>query len=239
MPMGTPPAHIRMSLNGTLGTSAEIFSCSLSLKFGSPILWEPLGGLAPNDAVWQDLADDAAAFWGGNPSISNQAFLKVIKFASIGDDGLYDAPPVEIAAPGGTTGTPGGGSSMPPFQVAAAVTLHTEADLGRVKGRFYLPLPSMSMSFDGRWSQAATETLEASVQTFLNNINNQPGLDVLEGHVVVASGGRRNDNGTVKLEQGLHPVVGVSVGRVPDTQRRRRNKLAEARGDVLAVTGQG
>lgn len=228
--------HLRMSLLGRLGgvNGLEQFSCSISLgkrtAIDSPLLW--VGGLEPNDDVWEDLADDAAAWFGREGTqISDEAVLTSVKFAAIGADGLYTHAPVEKARQ--VAGFYSAGRV--PNQVARAVTLHTAGDLGRIKGRFYSPLPGMPVGVDGRFAADTIAAAQASDETFIEALNNQPGFDVLDIHVVVASQGRRNKNGTVRLGPGNHKVTGLSVGRVPDTIRRRRNKLQEAR-SVVAIT---
>lgn len=219
--------HYRVSMLGRLGggTGPEQFSMSFALG--------PSGGnstvpaLQPNDAVWNDLADDCAEYFGQpNACIHPDAQLQLVKVAHIGQDGKYLSAPVErIRVQNGTFV----GGVRHPNQVAMAITLHTEGDLRRIKGRWYQPLLCVPINADGRVDESAAEAIEAVAQGFVNNVNNQPGLDVLDLRVSVASQGRFNKNGTQRVAPGNHVVTAVSVGRVPDTQRRRRNKLAEVR----------
>jgi hypothetical protein len=220
-------------LGGALGP--EIFSCSFALdrKGGSPGALSPF--LDPNNAYWTDLATDCSAYFArALTHIHLDAVLTKVKIAAIGADGKYTSAPVEKLV-----NTPGGwatalGSPRMPNSVACKVTLKTNADLGRVKGGFYLPLPALTVATDGRWVDAGNEEIEASTKTFIDDINNAPGADVLGVNVVVASQGRKNADGTVRLAPGNHPVLSVGVGRVPDTIRRRRNKLVEEH-DFTAV----
>lgn len=230
--------HVRMTAYGDL-PGGEIFNFGLSLAnpdqadggFGNG-LWQ--GELVPGASVWTDLANDLEIFW-ANANVSNRAFLRGVKFALIGSDGKYTDAPHERPI-GGVTGTAGTGNVVQHGnQVAVAVTLHSTGDLGRVKGRFYLPMPSVALGTDGRMTEANRDTIETAAQTFVNNINNEPGIDLLNLRVVIASSGRHNDNGTVKFPPKNWTVNAVSVGRVLDTQRRRRNKLNELRGTVSAV----
>lgn len=227
--------HIRMTMSGRLGTSTgpEIFSMNLCIanRNGTSL---PQGALDldANDVVWTDMADDAVAwFSAASTGIHSDATLMLVKFAYLDENGHYTRPPIEkpVLQAGGATGT------RPANQVARAVTLHTTADLGRVKGRFYAPLATGVVSQDGRWTDAVVNAFESSDKTFIDNLNNQPGLDVLDLAVHVASQGRRNKDGSVRLAPGNHPVTSVSVGRVPDTQRRRRNKLLEARTPIAVA----
>jgi hypothetical protein len=227
--------HIRISALGTRPGN-EIFSWGISMARGGG------GGFAgpfldPNNTVWNDLRDDVAAYWATTPC-SARAVLRKVKFANIAADGTYASSPIEKPV-GGAAGTPGPvveSGAFRPNQVALAITLHTTADLGRVKGRFYLPLPGNALDVDGLISAPQAEAQEAAAVTFVNNMANQPGADVLDLQVVVASQGRRNRDGTVRIGPANHPVTAVSCGRVLDTQRRRRSKLLELRGTPGTVT---
>jgi hypothetical protein len=217
--------HYRVSCIGRLGEvlGPEQFSFGFALDNVDPQIGD-VPGLNPNDAVWTDVANDCAAYFShADTGIHEDAVLTMVKIAHIGADGKYLSAPVE--KPVNAQGA--GALRRPSNSTALAVTLKTNGDLGRVKGRFYLPLPEWVVEEDGRYSQAAVDYVEGRSQTFINNINNQPGFDVLGLRVVVASQGRRNKDGSLRRPPTNHDVVGVSVGRVPDTIRRRRNKLLE------------
>jgi hypothetical protein len=231
--------HIRMTCLGSL-PGGDMFSFGLSLGHLG-LEGEDAGvfednGLAPNSSVWDDLAQDVAEFWSGT-NLSDRCRLTLIKFAKIGPDGLYAAAPIERFPGGNALGIAGnfGGPAMP-NQVALACTLHTAGDLGRVKGRFYLPMPAIFPEGDGRISENNRDVYETRVRNFVNDINDQPGLDVLNLRVVVASQGRRNKDGSLKAPPRNYDVTAVSVGRTLDTVRRRRNKVAEFRGTPSDVS---
>lgn len=223
--------HYRVSMIGRLGgvSGPEQFSCNLALaRFNQDDVGiiAP-GALDPNAAVWEDVASDCGDWFAREESrIHPDARLLIVKIAHIGSDGRYMSAPVEI--PQSVGGNFDGGGRHP-NQVAYAVSLRTAGDLGRVKGRFYAPLPSVAVDVDGTISETVAEIMEGSARTLINALNNQPGLDVLDLNVAVASQGRRNKNGTMRVPPRNHRVTGVGVGRVLDTQRRRRNKLAESR----------
>ncbi len=217
--------HYRISMLGKLGNGGvgpEIFSCNISLGRTDQA---PVGAaLDPNATIWTDIANDCAAWFGRATSyISSHARLTMVKVAPIGANGLYTGVPAERVkdTPGAFTAAP------PPFQTAYAVTLKTAGDLNRVKGRFYAPIPIFTVGVDGMISVAGAEDAEASAATLINAINNQPGIDVLGLNTVVASQGRRNPDGSLRVQPANHLVTGVSVGRTLDTIRRRRNKLRE------------
>lgn len=233
----TVQPHWRVSALGTLPGN-EIFSFGFSV--GKPsILGDGIQGvwasfLEPNQAVFDDIAQDVRTFWESIP-ISSYAALKSVKIAPIGTDGRYAGPSSEVVL-NGSTGALGNVPGVPhPNQIALAVTLHSSGDIGRVKGRFYLPLPGVGMGTDGTFAEANRDVYETAAATLVSNVNNQPGIDVLDLRVVVASSGRKNADGSVRLPPGNWDVDAVSVGRVLDTIRRRRNKLPEYRGTPTAV----
>lgn len=117
-----------------------------------------------------------------------------------------------------------GGSSLVyhPPQVAWVVSLTT--DLGRGlahQGRFYLPAPSVEvMASDSMVVAADANALAGSVKTFIEAVADTPGWDFADPFqvLVMSKGGTGG---------ATHLVTGVRVGRVLDTQQRRRRDLAE------------
>lgn len=222
--------HYRVSMNGTLGPAKhEIFSMNFALAryfeqaetSGS----EALPFLDPSATVWTDVANDCAAFVSrADTLIHPDAVLRMVKIAHIGTDGRYLSGAVErpVAAAGGFA--PG---TRFPNQTALATTLKTKGDLGRIKGRFYMPLVATPVGPDGLIAEAQAEQIESSVATFINAVNNQPGIDVLNLNVAVASQGRRDKFGAIRVQPANWRVRSVGVGRTYDTIRRRRNKLLE------------
>lgn len=229
--------HIRCTALGTL-PGGEIFSFGVSL--GRPGDSDEFEGvisafLDPNAAVYDDIASDFADYWLAL-QISGRAKLLSVKMAPIGTDGRYSGPSQERLINGAGGGYTGVSAVHHPNQVSLAVTLHSASDLGRVKGRFYLPMPGAVVAADGKISEADRDAYETASATFVTNLNNQPGLDVLDLKVVVASQGRRNSDGSIRVPVRNHIVNQVSVGRVLDTQRRRRNKVTELRGTPTGVS---
>lgn len=225
--------HYRVTALGTL-PGGEIFNWGFALNQGAGT-GGFLGDLAPNSTVWSDIRDDIDEFWQAF-GVHENALLRRVKIADIGTDGRYQSAPVELEV-NGSTGRVGTSLIGPlPNQVAMAMTLNTAADLGRVKGRFYMPLPGAMPSSDGLVTEAYRDAKESALQAFVNDINNQPGLDVLDIRVCVASQGRRNADGSQRLAPGNHVVTSVAVGRALDTIRRRRNKLTELHGTPSAVS---
>lgn len=227
--------HIRLSMLGTLGggTQSEIFSMNLSLAqfigdadTGNRDPDVGLGGVLDLDNDQRtDIVDNCVA-WFSRPDtlIHPSAVLRTVKMAEIGADGHYTEAPYEAAvnAAGGF-----GNAGRFPNQIAYAVSLKTRGDLGRVKGRFYVPAPSVALEDDGTISNAAAEQMEGSAVQFLNDLADEPGIDVLGLQPCVASQGRHNPNGTVRAQPANWRVRDVAVGQVLDTVRRRRSALSE------------
>jgi hypothetical protein len=100
-----------------------------------------------------------------------------------------------------------------PFQCAPVVSLRT-ATLSRAgRGRFYAPSLAVDQVDAGRMLTAARNTLADAAEDLVQ------GLTAGGGNVVIYHRGL----GTTSL------VTSLDVGDVIDTQRRRRNKLIEAR----------
>lgn len=226
--------HFRLSLLGTL-PGPEIFSCNLSLVPDDGLeeaTWFWFNDNIPG-AHWTDIVADCTNFWArGNSHISNQAVLRRVKMAAIDEEGHYTGIPLEAAV-----NVPGarGADTLFPNQVARKVTLGTNADLGRVKGGFYLPgvVNFGWVPGDQLFAADITAQVQGSVETFLEDLNNAPGVDVQALHVVVASQGRYTypEEGPriQRVPPGNPRVERVSVGRRLDVQRRRSNKILENR----------
>lgn len=236
--MAKPPAHLRISLIGDM-PDGEMFSCNLNARviadaFPDPGFQEVVeAGAGPlgQDSPFEHVRNAAVAFWArAATQVSNNCVLRRVKLAAIDNQGHYMGPAAESAE-----NVPGGlGDNLPmfPHQVARKITLETDGDLSRIKGGFYLP-GCTNFGFNEQtdlYDADKTGELRDSVVVFLQDIayvTSMPGDE--EIIPVVASGGRYNANGSQRVAPALWEVKRVNVGRRADVQRRRANKLSEAR----------
>jgi hypothetical protein len=214
--------HIHVVWGGTLPGN-EIWSNSLRMATAQ------MGDNIPNPLTWQELEDwlhgklktDIQNWHTSSGShIHMGAVLTYAKANYIKTDGhyldvnthehVYNPPPV-----GNYSG------NQPPNQVSLAISLVTGLQRGYAhRGRFYSPLPSFTVQPDGRISQGNADEVAAAASVFLTALNDQPGWDV----------GPKDHKVLVMSSRGAgasNPVSGVEVGRVLDTQRRRRQELVE------------
>lgn len=201
-------AHIYVQWGGKL-PGGEDWSCGLRMA------QQPFGDATMTPQQKADIAAKISAFHQGNAaSISSAAKLSFVKVNTITAQGTYRDDPAHQAI---IQDAPGAGSTPPyPNQVALVVTLTTGFSRGPAhKGRFYLPLPVVPLGTDGLISSAAAQTVSGGVDSLVTNLN----ATTTDWKVAVFSR---------KLGAPAHRLVtGNLVGRVLDTQRRRRRKVGE------------
>lgn len=206
--------------------------------FDSPHLYLQWGGKLPNNEVWScglrfmnfggaGVAADAATLLptvatavqnyhtAANTLISSQAKLSFVKLNHIGTDGHYTLPTTneQIIADVGGGLTPSGGIAN---QLALCVSLTTGVSRGPAhRGRFYLPLPAMALGSDGLVTTAHVALVKGTTATFLT------ALGAAHASWDPAVFSRKSGAATHR------GITGNEIGRVLDTQRRRRNKVPE------------
>lgn len=206
--------HIRVTALGTLGTGADRFSYGFNLN--------AVAGTSELDpGVCATIAGYIKVMHVANlTQIAPAAVLREVKFATVGPDGQYVAEAVVISTGAGAgNGSDPSGFILP--QSALAVSLTTARPGASGRGRFYLPMPTLSAAPSIGFQTNATDTANVltNVQTMLQAVNDTPGFEAAHGtaaQVVVASTKGFNT-----------PVTGVRIGRVIDTIRSRRNALSE------------
>jgi hypothetical protein len=213
--MPFPNAHLRVTWFGDGWASQEEWSTGLRIN-----------GIAMPSAAQLDSLDAAFAALFSNPNIVTTRAVRYlgVKVAPQDVNGLYGASGVAKeklrATPLATTNAGG----LPQATMVATLTTATPRGLAN-EGRMYLPATTLVPADDGRIVAGIAESYRDAVVTFINAVD-AVGL----GPVSVFS------KGTPKTPGGaVRDVTGVRLGRVVDTQRRRRNRIPEMY--VSAATG--
>lgn len=152
---------------------------------------------------------------GANTKIASAAKLSFVKVNAIAVTGNYrDTAGTVQAVYADVAG--GGGTVTHPNQVALVVSLLTGFSRGPAhKGRIFLPLPNIQMGSDGLISSTPAGEVSGQVDALLTNLN------AVNSDYEVAVFSRKQG------AAGHRKVTGNLVGRVLDTQRRRRRSLVE------------
>lgn len=200
-----PSQHLYLSWGGPSCQDGEAWQSGL--RFPTPTV--------PGETLLEDV-DLAIYGWLSDPNTACSGLFRHswTKLAVIGTDGRYPDG-VDALLYEKTPGSVGAGNGHPP-QCSVAVTTLTERTRGRAsRGRMYLPGNNSTIGDDGRITVAAASNIAVRTAAFLDEVTDLMGVPA-----AVFS-----DVGT----GAMNPIVAVSVGRVVDTQRRRRRSLEEDR----------
>lgn len=199
------------------------------------------GGLSGQ--VTADAAGPIVSSWWSNVNngfINTHRFTSV-KCARIGVDGKYEPNTISgewFAVPPVVGPTLWAADQQAIPQNTIVGTLTTAVPRGYAsKGRIYLPPQIYNVLSDGLISATDATSVANSIKTLINNLVAHSVI----GPVVIASRGKGvrsiDDKGKVHYTYpnpgAENNVTGVQVGRVVDTQRRRRRQLSEQRQSVV------
>jgi hypothetical protein len=203
--------HLYLQWGGTLPGSEE-WSCGVRIASTTPgafVGW--------SSGMETAMAAALATFHASaDAQIAPSAVLTFMKLNDIGVDGRYLQP---ITHEHIFANIAGGGTAAktPPNQVACAVSLLTAVSRGPAhRGRFYMPLPTVTPYGDGGFDPTQRDSIVTAATTLLTALN---AADA--GHKVAVFS-RKSGAAAHRL------VTSIKVGRVLDTQRRRRSSLVEA-----------
>lgn len=208
-------AHHLLTIGGALGGGVERWS--IGLRFGNDV-----NVPATQAMVNACVAPISTWFKAGDSAFSNSHRIDQVKLADIGTDGRY--PPgldsFEAAGPLSIAGT--NVSVSLPYQCSLVVSLVTALPRGKGHiGRVYLP-PFASIANAG-----TSQILDTSQPQIANNFATM--LRALRDTV----SGLGDPTVFGKTGTGTaHAITAVRVGKVFDTQRRRRRSLPESYLDV-------
>lgn len=172
-------------------------------------------------AFLESIHTDVVTFHGeSNVSAGNVCIYDRLTAALIGTDGKYVGGSLQDTTerPAGTN-VPGAGVATMPFQIACTYTMLTSVGRGPGShGRFYYPCLSRTWDgLTGQWNATLTGGAATAATTLVKAINTK-----------AASNIPGNTGVWVMSNVGLSAsVTHIEVGRVPDTQRRRRRNLVE------------
>lgn len=213
--------HVIMQWGGKLN-GPESWTCSLRLA-------RPGGGVGSAVPTQDDLLSwlngslkDAVSAYHSRADtyIHPSAKLSFVKANRVGTDGRYlDQSTNEYLYPDIAGG--GYATEIHPNQCTIAVSLTTGYTRGAAhRGRFYLPAPATPIeATTGLMPASVATSLAGSTKTFLEAVADVPGLDTPLSLTPCVMSQRSG---------GAHrPITGVEVGRVVDTQRRRRKSIPE------------
>lgn len=214
--------HIVLQWGGRLGlTSGEVWSNTMRFVTNSTDV-NDLQALA---AEWSSELIPALTTLMTASSYSSAANLEYIKANAV--DASGHQPPGPTNAWFAPTDFPikAGGGTASFYQDALVVSFTTAIERGvAVRGRCYVPGPDrQNTNMDtstGLMSDAFVLSVRNAWQTFLVDLDDNPGPDFADLRAAVVS--KVGDP-----ETNYQTITGVRVGRVMDTQRRRRNALAE------------
>lgn len=212
---------VHCTLSGTMFQGNEEWQTGFYL--GSATADAP----APTQAAADAIRDAWQTFWTSQTSMCSPNFsFTGVKLALLQVNGKYDGTNMVESHP--TTAVPGHvAAGTMPAQVSLVATLIGGSGKGLGgKGRMYLPGIGAPIRGDGHIEQVTVAGIAGNLAAFFNTIDANPDIP---GHAINVSRGHKTDLLGVVSYDGARNVKinGVRVGNVYDTQRRRRNGLAE------------
>lgn len=206
--------HVLIKWGGTLPGNEE-WSCQVRMGRVGAGPWPDITSGATAPALgW---ANAVTAFHtNGSARIGSSALITYIKVNMIGVDGKYALANTNTR---NIVPNPGGGSAAPiyPNQVSLAVTFKTAFARGPGHNtRIFLPIPNPLIQTDGRISASDATSIKGAALDFTAALNAVSPLYVLSVFSRVAGAPTQR------------PVTTCVVGRVFDTQQRRRAALPES-----------
>lgn len=209
--MAFPRNHALLTFFGDGYSGVEIWNTTLRLD----------GTTVPNETQLEACATAFQTLWndGTLASPSSRRFLGV-KWAPQDTQGRYPdgSDSIEFLLADPDPGTTGGGYP----QIALTLSLRTARSRGYASnGRMYLP--------SSREVSVASGQIDATQALALASVGAQFIADIAE--VGLGTPAVMSTVGAGRIEA----VTGVRVGRVMDTQRRRRNALDEAYTETVSV----
>lgn len=208
--------HVVLQWGGAM-PGPEIWSNSLRMNKINPSA-DPLPSQADlNTALQGSFSTALTNFWLAIDNfVGTATTLKFFKANRVGVDGKYIDPTTNEKNMGGLTGQ---GGTNRQNQLGQVVTWTTAIARGRAsKGRIFTPCNLFVIdATTGQIPIADAQTIANAAKAFITALNTAAAPLLLEAAVM-------SNVGTGVSQE----ITGTKVGRVTDTQRRRRNKAIEA-----------
>jgi hypothetical protein len=205
----------RVTMSGTMYGGNEVWTTGFWC--GSPSGDAP----APTEAAAEMIADEWQTFFTAvGTAVSYLWHTDTVKITPYNADGTIDIAGIKsYSYPAAIQGQSAAAGNPP--QVALVATLIAGNGIGNGgKGRMFIPGLTAGVDTTGHIPTGTANTVAAGIATFLGNVNasfDNPGLAINAAKTAVATG-------ILAINREL---TSVKVGNVYDTQRRRRNALAE------------
>lgn len=217
-------AFNRLQLLGSIITG-DIWSCTINFGAAS-------GEAGPSDE--QTLKAAAArvrALQGGSivgPNLrafmSSAYALTGFKLSAVSGTTFRETAQAAVTLGGPVAGS---GTPVQAPEIAACVSWNLEQSNRRNRGRIYWPGVGRAVNSDMRYSSADTQSLNDGMNEFILQLTGAIG-GAQQGGTGDGTGGGFYALVVSKVGRSAVPIESVSVGDVPDVQRRRRNKEREA-----------
>jgi hypothetical protein len=194
--------------------------------------WRLEGGIHDFDPLSYlvDFALPQWSAWQASTSTSTDSIITAIRLYPVGEDGHAIAPPgLGTAVPASIDFTAGyepqggGSSGLQPLQVSACVSHYTVGNGKHYRGRmFRAGLKPAATNSEGHFTSATQSDLLAKQTTLLEGLSAST-ADVSFFPIIAPN----FKIGTTSHYGTFARISSVRVGSIPDTQRRRRNRLVE------------
>lgn len=231
--MPYPELHHKVTVYGDAYNGSEQWSFGWRMRAVS-------GDNAAAQARADAIGPAVSAYWthAASPKFMGTHRLQGVKVAAIQPDGTY--PDGHVAGEVFFANIPGPENPAPPAFIAPqsslCITLMTAVPRGLAsRGRFFLPPMNVAIGTDGLVEEVYRDAAVTAVQSFLTAVNN---AEAGNADIAIFSRGvgvKTFNPVTEKIEWtypnpgAVNNVTRVEVGKVLDTQRRRRRSLVEAR----------
>lgn len=216
-----PVEHYYLTFGGTL-CQDEIWQCGMHF---APSSGEDIFEGAFDNISLSDIFDDLASWVtnynpvpGPGSGFSSLSKLEWCRLAVKDESGLdkFESRIHTAAAP-----VASGALTTHAPQIAYVVTLWSGKTVRRANwGRFYVPTPVVDTNYaNGRLGQSWCDSVAAAARSVMIAINGEISTVGIATYPAIIS----------KVGVGeVNPIAQIGVGRVLDTQQRRRRKLDEA-----------